>query len=235
VTYSSSILDLAAIERSLIDVQSRFEALNARFEEPRDPLVDAVRENMLNGYALVDRYVTDGVDLFDLQQVNRMLDINTTVLCGNVPARRDEVAEHIRATERRFFDTTEGNIRELLEWYEGHRDQSPWKVAAGTFVRILSTPQLFIEGNTRSASLIASYLLMRAGLPPFVLTVANAEAYFNPSAVIRKMPRHSVSSLFRLPKIKKKYAEFLKAQADTRFLLAHPTGARPARRGEAGS
>lgn len=226
----SSILDLAAIESSLIEVQASFDRLNAGFDERRDPLVDEVRENMLAGYALVDRYVAEGVNLFDLQQVHRMLDINATVLCGTDAERRTEAADHIHATEQRFYETGQGGVGELLEWHDGHRDESPWKLAAGTFVRVLSTPQLFIEGNTRSASLIASYLLMRAGQPPFVLTVDNAEAYFNPSAVIRKMPRHSVSALFRLPKIKKKYAEFLKAQADRRFLLATPATVKPLRR-----
>jgi len=213
------LLNLAAIERSLIDVQAHFDELNTRIDEPRDPLVDAVRENMIAGYALIDRYVAEGIELLDLQQIDRLLEINNMVLCGDNRANRVEFKAHIAATERRFFDTEKGNVRDLLDWYAGHRDESPWKIAAGLFVRILSTPQLFIEGNTRSATLVASYVLMRSGHPPFVLTVANAEAYFNPSSVIRKMPRHSVSSLVRLPKIKKRYAEFLRDHADKRFLL----------------
>ena len=65
------------------------------------------------------------------------------------------------------------------------------------------------QGNNRSGSLIVSYLLMRAGLPPFVLTLENAEGYFNPSSVIRNSAKHGVKSLYELPKIKKKYAAFL--------------------------
>ena len=51
------LLDLATIERSLRDVQENFGRLNARLDERRDPLVDAVRNNMLEGYALIDRCV----------------------------------------------------------------------------------------------------------------------------------------------------------------------------------
>jgi len=50
-------------------------------------------------------------------------------------------------------------------------------------------------------------------LPPFVLTLANATGYFNPSSVIRNSAKHGVKALFELPKIKKKFAAFLEEQA----------------------
>ena len=81
---------------------------------------------------------------------------------------------------------------------------------------------MFIEGNHRSGSLIVSYLLMREGLPPFVLTLDNAEGYFNPSSVIRNSAKHGVKALYELPKIKKKYAAFLEDNAPdpAEFFLA---------------
>ncbi len=206
-------LDLHAIERALREVQGRFAALSRDFTEPRDPLTDEVLQNVLDGYALVDDYVARGVDLFDLQQVNLMLEINATVLCGKDPVRRLEYAQHLTATEAHFFNNVEGGIKDLHCWYAKHHNESPWKRAAGVYVRILSKPQLFIEGNHRSGSLIVSYLLMRAGLPPFVLTLDNAEGYFNPSSVIRNSAKHGVKALYELPKIKKKYAAFLEDNA----------------------
>ena len=109
----------------------------------------------------------------------------------------------------------------MFNWYGAHRNESVWKRAAGVYVRILSEPQLFIEGNHRSGSLIVSYLLMREGLPPFVLTLENAEGYFNPSSVIRNSAKHGVRALYELPKIKKKYAAFLEDQspAPRKFFL----------------
>jgi hypothetical protein len=142
-----------------------------------------------------------------------MLEINAMVLCGNDREARLEFAGHLAATEKHFFNNDEGGIKDLFDWYGKHRDESPWKRAAGVYVRILSKPQLFIEGNHRSGSIIASYLLLREGLSPFVLTVENAEAFFNPSSVIRNSAKHGVTALFELPKIKKKYAAFLEEQS----------------------
>jgi len=216
---SCRILDLGAIKKSLHEVQAQFESLNAQLDEQRDPFDNIVCDNMLQGYALIDRLITEGVDLFDLQQVDWMIEINTTVLCGVDPERRKEFARHIAMTSSRFFDNDEGGIRDLLEWYNLHRNESVWKRAAGTFVRILSKPQLFIEGNHRSGSLIVSFLLMREGLPPFVLSTNNTVAFFNPASVIRRMPKNGFSALFQLPKIKKKYADFLEEQSSPKFLL----------------
>jgi hypothetical protein len=206
-------LNLPAIRRSLTEVQSHFSRLNESFVEPRDPFSNEVLENVLEAYVLIDDYVARGIDLFDLQQVDLMLEINATVLCGSDPVERAEFAEHLAATERHFFNNEEGGIKDLFDWYGKHRDESAWKRAAGVYVRILSKPQLFIEGNHRTGSLIVSYLLMREGLSPFVLTVDNAEGFFNPSSVIRNSAKHGVKALFELPKIKKKYATFLEEEA----------------------
>jgi hypothetical protein len=217
-------LDLSAIRCSLTGVQTHFARLNERFVEPRDPFSDVILENVLAGYALIDDYVVRGVDLFDLQQVDLMLEINATVLCGSDPAKRLEFAEHLAATEKHFFDNAEGGIKDLFEWYGAHRKESVWKRAAGVYVRILSKPQLFIEGNHRSGSLIVSYLLLREGFSPFVLTLDNAEGFFNPSSVIRNSAKHGMKALFELPKIKKKYAAFLEEESRGKslFLLDKP-------------
>ena len=210
---SSCHLDLPAIESSLREVQTHFDFLSRDFIEQRDPFNDEVLQNVVAGYALIDDYVARDIDLFDLQNVDLMLEINATVLCGTDPAQRRKYAEHLAATEKHFFENEGGGIRDIFDWYAEHQKESAWKRAAGVYVRILSKPQLFLEGNNRSGSLIVSYLLLRAGQPPFVLTAANAAGYFNPSSVIRNSAKHGVKALFELPKIKKKYAAFLEEQA----------------------
>ena len=210
---ASCRVDLAAVDRSLMQVQQHFAALSALFVERRDPLIDTVRANMVAGYALIDDYVARGVDLFTLDNVGLLLEVNATVLCGNDTRRRAQYAQHLAASESRFYGDGEGSAKQLLEWYAAHREQSTWKRAAGVYVRILSAPQLFIEGNHRSGSLIVSYLQLRDGFPPFVLGLGNAEAYFNPSTVIRRQPKRGIGALFRLPRIKKRYARFLQEQA----------------------
>jgi hypothetical protein len=64
-----------------------------------------------------------------------------------------------------------------------------------------------------------SYLLVRDGEPPFVLTAENAKGYFDPSAVLTKTRKSSLAMLFRMPKAKKYFGEYLKSHADGRHLL----------------
>jgi hypothetical protein len=53
-----------------------------------------------------------------------------------------------------------------------------------------------------------------------VLTAENAKAYLDPSTLITMTRKHSLTALFKIPKIKRDFANFLKAQADQRYLIA---------------
>ena len=64
-------------------------------------MTDAVLENMLAGYAFVDRAVADGVDLFTLRHATA-LEINHIVLCGLDEQVRQEYQAHIKTTTQRF-------------------------------------------------------------------------------------------------------------------------------------
>lgn len=98
------------------------------------------------------------------------------------------------------------------------RGKSAWKLAAGLYVRILSQPQLYIEGNHRTGALIMSYVLARDGKPPFVLSVNNAKAYFDPPTLVKNTKKTATTLLTKLPRIKKRFADFLKTQVDERYL-----------------
>jgi hypothetical protein len=101
---------------------------------------------------------------------------------------------------------------------QGHKCDDPWEKASGVYIRVLSEPQLFIEGNHRTGALIMSYLLVRSGRPPFVLKVDNAKGYFNPSTLIRMTRKHTVTAYWRLPRMKKTFAEFLREHVDKKSL-----------------
>jgi hypothetical protein len=189
------------VAAALRRVQRDFDAINARLRARREPMSDRVVENMVSGYATVDRLLAAGVDVFAMGSLHHVLELNTVVLCGTDPARREQYARHREATERRFYEQPDGGIRDLVEWSAGHRHDSPWLRAAGLFVRMLSTPQLFVEGNHRTGALLMSYVLLRAGLPPFVLTPENAAAYFDPSAAIQGIDKSGAAVVFRLPAI----------------------------------
>lgn len=214
----ASRLDLRRIEAALRDLQRRFPEINARLAAPREAPDEEVVANLLAGYAAVDRLVADGADPFAYGGSKHLLELNTLVLCGGDPRRRAEYEPHRAATEAWFYDAARGGIGGLVDWHQRHAGDPPFERAAGIYVRMLSEPQLFIEGNHRTGALITSLILLRAGLPPFVVSVANAQGYFDPSTVIRSKRKTGFTLLFELPRIKKRFARFLRAQSDPRFL-----------------
>ncbi len=215
-------LDLKTIEQSLRDVQREFPKINEILHSRRDSMTDAVLENMLAGYAFVDKAVADGADLFTLRHIPDLLEFNHIVLCGLNQQVRQEYQTHIEATAQRFYEQEEFNIDDILRWYYKHENESAWKRAAGVYVRILSQPQLYIEGNHRTGALIMSYILVRDGKAPFVLTVDNAKAYFDPSTLFKATTKTTTTLLTKLPRMKKLFAEFLRAQAHEKYIRKVP-------------
>ncbi|MCX8102674.1 MAG: hypothetical protein N3D77_15710 [Geminicoccaceae bacterium] len=218
-------LDLARIEAALRELQRRFAEINAGLAAPREPPDEEVVRNLVAGYAVVDRIAAAEVELFTYGGSQHLLELNTLVLCGEDPRQRAEFEPHRKATEAWFYDAAGGNIGGLVDWYQRHANEPPFERAAGVYVRMLSEPQLFIEGNHRTGALVMSQILLRAGLPPFVVSLANAKGYFDPSTVIRGKRKNGYALLFELPRIKKRFARFLRAQSDTRFLLEPATDA----------
>ena len=215
---STRRLNLPAIEASLRLAQQEFTRINEGLSSPREPLTDDVIANMLAGYALVDGLVSADVDLFAMGNLKYLLELNTTVLCGTDPESRAEYARHRQTTEDRFYDQRDGGVQDLVEWYELHLQDSAWMRAAGVYVRLLSRPQLFVEGNHRTGALAMSYILVREHEPPFVLSPANAAAYFDPSLVIRDTEKQGLAMLFRSPGVIKRLAGFLVEHADPAYL-----------------
>jgi hypothetical protein len=213
-------LNLTAIEQSLRDVQREFPQINALLRSRRDSMTDEVIENMMTGYAFVDRAVADNTDLLDPRYTAALLELNHTVLCGLDANTRREHRKHIQATAQRFYTQHEFNINDILRWHRDHAHESAWKRAAGVYVRILSQPQLYIEGNHRTGALIMSYILGRAGKAPFVLTVDNAKAYFDPSTLVKETTKTAATLLMKLPRMKTRFARFLQDHEEGQYLEA---------------
>jgi len=213
----STRLNLFAIDMSLQAVQEDFARINKGLSVPRDPMTDEVRLNMMAGYRCVDKALARGRNLFELGNSKRIFELNMLVLCGADQAIREDCAQHMKSAEKRFYGHV-GGIGDLMEWLRQHKGDDVWKRAAGAYIHVLSQPQLYIEGNHRTGALIMSYILARAGRPPFVLSLENAKAYFEPSTLVKETKKHSLSMLTRLPKLKKKFARLLIESADKRFL-----------------
>jgi hypothetical protein len=180
---------------------------------------DRVIHNMIAGYALVDELAAHRIDLFAMGNLKYWLELNTTVLCGTDPMERAEYARHRQTTEERFYEEQDGGIRDLVEWNHGRDAESVWMRAAGLYVRLLSRPQLFVEGNHRTGALAISYILVSGNEPPFVLTPDSAAAYFNPSTVIKNTEKQALAMRFRSPGLTRQLASFLAEHADRKYLL----------------
>ncbi len=64
-----------------------------------------------------------------------------------------------------------------------------------------------------------SYLLVRDGHPPFVLSVDNAPACFDPSSLLSDTRKGSPRMLLRSHWIRSRLAALLRAHAEPRYLL----------------
>jgi len=188
-------LNLGAIERSLRAFQADIERINAVLGSRLEPVEDGVIRNMVAGYAEVDRWVAEGVDLLAPGSSPHLLDLNAVVLCGRDPAARVGHEGHLAATRDHFYDQRGGGIGALVEWYKRNRGQNVWLRAAGMFLEIVREPQLFVEGNHRTAVLMINYLLLREGRPPFVLTPDNALPFFTLTVGARRGLTARLSSI----------------------------------------
>ncbi|HHL34491.1 MAG TPA: hypothetical protein ENJ30_09040 [Desulfobulbaceae bacterium] len=212
-------LNLPEIQRSLRKVQRNFESINEKLHVRRDPLEDIIVENMLLGYTYIDRLLGKNINLLHRRGLHHILELNHIVLCGGDLKTRKEFHQHVTATTDRFYSQKECNIGKVVSVYNKWRDKSAWKKAAAVYIYLISQPQLFYEGNHRTGALLMSYILAGEGKPPFVLSVDNAEAYFNPSTLAKLTRKSMVTKMWKLPKIQKKFAKFLKKQGSEKFLI----------------
>lgn len=212
---AKACLDLRAIEASLRAVQGDFERINDTLSTPRDPLGDEVVTNMLAGYEYVAYLLEAGIDPLARGNSRHLLQLNHLVLCGAGNGTRDVLLPHLRQTEEHFYDDrSPGGIRALMGFLAEHKGESVWERAADVYIRIVSEPQLFLEGNHRTGALVMSHILCEAGKPPFVLTVANARAYLDPSAAIKGQRKRTVRALLERPRLRRRLAAVLRDIAD---------------------
>lgn len=208
-------LNLPAIESSLQAVQANFDAINATLSVPRDPLTDEVLRRLMHGYAYVDELLARGVDLFAFGNSRHLLELNMRVLCGAEHRACAECHHMAAATEAHFYESDEGGVASLIAWVNDLQGESVWRRAAGAYIHVLSQPQLFIEGNHRTGALLMSWMLASAGKPPFVLSIDNAKAYFDPSTMTKNARKHTLKMLWERPKLVKRFAALLKGDAET--------------------
>lgn len=218
--HKTTRLNIDAIRSCLVDTQQNFKKINESLTVKRKPPSDEVIENLLAGYAKIDEYLSNGIELFAMGNSHLLLELNHTVLYYSANISIEENKSQFKATTNHFYDVKDGGISTLMEWLALNRSSNIWNKAAGVFTHLLSQPQLFLEGNHRTGSLIMSYLLMRQGHAPFVLSYENAKHFFEPAELTKKRRKKTlVDEFIHLPKQARKFAKLLKDEQHPKHLL----------------
>ncbi|WP_428033481.1 hypothetical protein [Amphritea sp.] len=213
-------LNIDEIRSCLVDTQKNFNKINATLTVQRKPPTDEVINNLIAGYVRIDEHLQNGTDLFKIGNSRLILELNHIVLYHHADISVEEDKSQFKATKKHFYDTKNAGIGPLMEWLAFNKNTDIWKKTAGTFTHIISQPQLFLEGNHRTGSLIMSYLLMRQGYSPFVLSYDNAKHFFEPAELTKNRHKKTLLDEFlHLPKQTRKFAKLLKSEQSSKFLL----------------
>jgi len=213
-------LNIDAVRSRLVDTQQNFKKINATLDVKRKPPSDEVLENLIAGYSKINEHLMNKTDLFKIGNSRLILELNHIVLYHSANISFEENKSQFKATKKHFYETKNAGIGQVMEWLEFNKNTDIWKKTAGTFTHILSQPQLFLEGNHRTGSLIMSYLLMKEGLSPFVLSYENAKHFFEPAELTKKRHKKTILGEFiHLPKQTRKFAKLLKDEQTSKLLL----------------
>ena len=214
-------LDLVRIGDALLEVEQDWPRIDADLQRlqigRKAPFTSVLRCNMLTAYAYLDELLDLNLEPFSDPGMEGMLALNHRVHYGLDEGLMAQFAMAVEAA----IDKFNTNIEPIANWYWKHLGQGddPYKLAAETYVSIVGEPQLFIEGNHRTGALIASWINLRFGYPPFVLSANNAIPYFAPSAEIKRFADRSTwRGRMRLPKYRKSFAEFWKSHVEAKYV-----------------
>jgi hypothetical protein len=186
----TSRLNLREIADQLCEVELNWPRIDAALQRSnvghKEPFTALLRTNMVSTYAYLDTLLSNRAAPFSLDGIDHVLALYERVHYGDELALRVEFASAIDANVDKF----NVQIEPIAVWYWRHagRGQHSYKRAAETYISIIGQPQLFIDGNHRSGSLIASWINLWAGSPLFVLSEQNAVAYFGLSGPSNSSP-----------------------------------------------
>lgn len=217
------IFDLGAIAEALHQL-NLWRSADPEATPQEEAFYGDAEHRMLHGYRFVDGLIARREDPFVYGGSKLLLEINHLVLCGVSPKRRAEYARHMAETERRFYADHEAGADSFCAWAAEHRHLPAEKFAARVYRRVVCSPQLFIEGNQRSATLIASFVLGRGGLPPLVRTPVGFGELAELSAQCKAHDRRRWSSLVWGLFLDWRLEHYLARTADRRFLIGSGAG-----------
>jgi prophage maintenance system killer protein len=210
------LFNIEAINDSLQDFQQVLPDINDQLSLRRELFVDDMRERILEGYEFLNNLIKKHFNLFTPAGQTSILEMNHIVLCGTSTSVRYEYHEHILSTRASF----QQHIKPIRNWFNKvSKKGDPFELAAGFYIRALSQPQLFIEGNHRTGNILINFLLMSAGYPPFIVDSKSAREYLELSGGIKFTDKKKLSGKYlSLPKRGEEFADFLRDSVSDRFI-----------------
>ena len=214
--------DVKKIEQSYDRVLRKWHVIDNELDRLKigrkdTPFDKTLMENMLLAWEYLDYFIRKKrYPLLSIEGGPDMLEINNIIHYGLDRDLRLEYQKAIDATAEKFTR----QVQPIRRYYSKKMNEgaSVYKIAAEIYIAVLGVPQLYIEGNHRSGSVVASWLNLISGKPPFVLTVENAVSFFAPAQEIKKFDKSSMwRSMTKLPKYKKEFKEFWKNNCDMQF------------------
>ncbi|OHD13029.1 MAG: hypothetical protein A2086_07480 [Spirochaetes bacterium GWD1_27_9] len=210
--------NIKEITKTLFELKSNFDSINYQLVRKKEKLSDTIIENIIETYQYINELLDKDIELFSSAGLYSMAELNHIVLCGTKKEKRIEYHKHIVETREKF----QKNIKPIFEWYKKEskeKEISPFKLASGFYVKALSQPQLFIEGNHRTENVIMNYILVSFGKPPFILSTHNAIKYFEPSAQLKVTSKENfMSNIREIPNLKKEIKKLLEKYVDEKYI-----------------
>ncbi|MFO8064568.1 MAG: hypothetical protein R6V29_08030 [Spirochaetia bacterium] len=214
---SLSLFDLTEIETALQGLKSGFATVNERLTMQREELTDEMVGRLMEAYAFLNDLLARGMDVFTPAGMHAMLELNHLVLCGSDPRVRTDYYAHLSATRKRFLKRVHPIRTYVLK--TRRRNGDPCERATMFYSKVLSYPQLFLEGNHRTGNILLNYLLISAGAPPYVPREDDAHEYLNLSGDFKLTERdNSFDTALKMPKYRKQFQAFLRGRGDARFV-----------------
>ncbi len=207
---------LDEIGRSLREFQREFPAINDRLAMRREELTELMIEQILEAYGFLNTLLLKEMDLFTPAGLYALLEMNHLVLCGSDPGTRMQYYQHLSETRKNFLL----RIKPIKEWTaKKHSGSDAYQLASGFYTRMLSRPQLFLEGNHRTGNILLNYLLISKHAPPYIVSSAHAHTYLDLSGDIKFTEKgNSLDTALRMPGHRRRLETFLRECSSVRYI-----------------
>ncbi|NCN04722.1 MAG: hypothetical protein GW949_03735 [Spirochaetales bacterium] len=210
------LFNIQTIEKALGGFLESFPQINDTLAMRREDFTPIMINNILEAYTFLNDLLKQKMDLFTPAGLHALLEMNHLVLCGSDQETRSQYYHHLQETRKSFVK----KIKPIKDWVlEKKESTEPYKLATGFYSRMLSQPQLFLEGNHRTGNILLNYLLISKGAAPYIASAADAKLYLDISGDIKFTDKdRALDNTIKMPGHRKRFQEFLAAYTKDEFL-----------------